>query len=380
MVASAEVLAAGDCNLRRRHRHSEKMRHMLSVAIESGNVVLASGGEHAKLTVARGYDYHKPHWMPKEPQVIRDAKMVLGMPLLRFWHASMAKNTSHMCGIHCFGEDTCLVNLDCDQIVPLEYLRCLLKLYTKHSTLKGWTATCGQVAGQLLGRVAYRAVDWLYLGGYDEFGTPPSGGQDVDMRSRFEQWGAEASSATPNRSIIVGEDICGGALPNDFENTTWQHDRGWSKVKNVDPAVLNKFRYADKNKMWISMNEHGWRFFYGPRLAKKQWIRNKEVVASKAQIGAWFIVTEQHILPRGNAQRETEKHTTMARTRMRVDGLGLSDQPSSSNPSLPRAISLGSCAVCKVEIVVVPGVDLVNRKNTENTRLGLDKSDVSECV
>jgi hypothetical protein len=29
---------------------------------------------------------------------------------------------------------------------------------------------------------------------------------------------------------------------------------------------------------------------------------------------------------------------------------------------------------------VVPGVELVNRKNTENTRLGLDKSDVSECV
>ena len=43
-------------------------------------------------------------------------------------------------------------------------------------------------------------------------------------------------------------------------------------------------------------------------------------------------------------------------------------------------MSLGSCAVCNVEIVVVPGVDLVNRKNTENTRLGLEKSDVSECV
>ena len=359
----------------------ERLQQMLAIAIECGNVVLASGGEHARFTIARGEGYDKPVWMPTKPLAMGDEENIMGMPMLRFWHASVAKNTSHMCGIHCFGENTCLVNLDCDQIVPLEYLHSLLRLYTKHSTVKGWTVRCSKVAGTLTGRIAYRATDWLYLRGYDEFETPPSGGQDVDMRTRCEKWGAAESPLIPIKATIVGEDICGGALPNDFDNTSAQHDRGWSKVKHVDPAVLEKFKDVRENKVWIKMNEQGWHKVYGPRIEQKIWRRNEEVLKSKLEIGAWFIVIEQHVLPQDRSLRKPTQEQSMTSTQRWLAVPSSSEElVAPSNTALPNATSVGSCTGYSVEIVVVPGSDLVNRKNTENTCLGLEKCEVNACL
>ena len=83
------------------------LRDLAAPAIASGNLVLASGG---KAGVARAMSgavvapRDMPHWMPEKPNpsVCESEKEASrgGMPRLQYWHASVAKNTSHMVGIH----------------------------------------------------------------------------------------------------------------------------------------------------------------------------------------------------------------------------------------------------------------------------------------
>ena len=109
----------------------------------------------------------------------------LGLPSLKYWHASTAKNAAHQLANHCWGANACWVNLDCDQIVPLGYVRSVVTEYAKNREVPGLCIECSGVDGSLTGRLAYRGKDFFAIGGYDEYDTPPSGGQDVDLRLRL---------------------------------------------------------------------------------------------------------------------------------------------------------------------------------------------------
>ena len=97
------------------------------------------------------------------------------------WHAAVAKNTSHAAALKDSSYDldkTLLVNLDNDNLLGISYLGATAEaaLACKGS----WhgracpAITCG--TGSLTGRLAYWALDFAALGGYDEeAGSSPSG-------------------------------------------------------------------------------------------------------------------------------------------------------------------------------------------------------------
>ena len=84
----------------------EELQKHLKLAIESGNVVVASGGETGQLLAIGGNLTCRPTWMPETPLNFgpagsqKQASSV--MPPLIYWHASVAKNSSHMAAIFAF--------------------------------------------------------------------------------------------------------------------------------------------------------------------------------------------------------------------------------------------------------------------------------------
>ena len=87
----------------------EMLQKHLKLAIESGNVVLASGGETGHLLAVGGNLTCRPTWMPEMPQNFGPAGSQKQensvMPPLLFWHASVAKNSSHMAAIFAFKDE-----------------------------------------------------------------------------------------------------------------------------------------------------------------------------------------------------------------------------------------------------------------------------------
>ena len=144
-----------------------------------------------------------------------------------------------------------LVNLDCDQIVPTAYVEAALQAFHQHQDTVGFCLVCSAM-GALTGRLGYRMIDFVGIGGYDEAG-PPSSGQDVDIRRRLT-FLAEKVGVTRSAGAVWLEsrEVCGVALPNDFGDITKANDRGYSKVRNCDPDVLSKLG-CDATRMWETM-------------------------------------------------------------------------------------------------------------------------------
>ena len=97
------------------------------------------------------------------------------------WHASVAKNTSHLVALHTASkklEKTLLINLDGDNLLGLSYLGAVAEqaLACKHSWHGNACAAVGCGSGSLTGRLAYWAMDFVAVCGYDqEPGICPSG-------------------------------------------------------------------------------------------------------------------------------------------------------------------------------------------------------------
>ena len=150
----------------------------------------------------------------------------------------------------------------------------------------------GEVSGALTGRLVYRSLDFLSLGGYDENGTP-SGGQDVDMRTRLEFLFFRHNAKTVPKSVpcprVMNFDVCGGAAPNDWDADPddKKHDRGFSKVMHCSPEELASLTGPD-NKKWCRMNEKGWAYFAG--LLDKNVIHRNKFRSTEAGplLGCWW--------------------------------------------------------------------------------------------
>ena len=369
------IVTFGDDNILQAH-----LRQALSVCIEVGCVILCSGGSKG-LDVAKSTTEHldMPSWMPRLPcEALPGGSLAfsstLSMPLLQYWHASVAKNTSHMAALYTCGETCCLVNLDCDQLVPPEYVSAVIELWKKHANTPGFCGKCHKTDGPLTGRLVCRAADFIYLQGYDEDGTPPSGGQDVDLRSRLGFLGEKFGKSVKDSQIeIPGKDICGCALPNDFQNTAAAHDRGWAKVKNCSQADLDSWgKGLSSDKYWIAMNDKGWKTIYKPRLQKKQngMVRNEEIFKQKIHLGAWFLVTSRRT--RGKliaAEVPRPPGLSESLVTMQVDDDVVMEPE--RMPSVQEAIDLGRATGLGITVVVVPAKELMYLRKTYFTHLGL---------
>jgi hypothetical protein len=97
------------------------------------------------------------------------------------WHAAVAKNTSHLAALKGSSYNlakTLLVNLDNDNLLGISYLGATAEAAL--ACVESWhgracpAITCG--TGSLTGRLAYWALDFAAVGGYDEeAGSSPSG-------------------------------------------------------------------------------------------------------------------------------------------------------------------------------------------------------------
>ena len=176
------------------------------------------------------------------------------------------------CANHAFGSNCCWVSFDCDQIAPIEYLCACLKTYGRRKHEPGLAIIC-QSHAQLTGRIAFRGIDFMHLGGYDQDGTPPSGGQDVDYRQRLGLVASAPHHQNKKQSqyTLDGEHVLGGALPNDFTNTDRAHARVHAKTVNVSPEDQEKYQSPTRTKsLWAQMNDQGWSDTFLRRL-KKNW-------------------------------------------------------------------------------------------------------------
>ena len=158
--------------------------------------------------------------------------------------------------------------------------------------MKGFCLSCAE-NGPFTGRLGYHADDFLDINGYDEKG-PPSSGQDVDIRKRMESL-AKQKGLDPKLTHVwlYTKEICGVALPNDFENTTTVHDRGYSKVVNCDPVLLATLN-TEQDNLWNAMKINGQQYW------KKLWQhsvirRNLDVSKEKAGLGSWWALTARSL-------------------------------------------------------------------------------------
>ena len=103
--------------------------------------------------------------------------------MLPFWHASIAKNTAHLCA-----KNDIVVNLDCDNLTGYLGGQFLINTFYKHRM----DIVCQQYGGDLddgsFGRISVLRKYFNLIGGYNEsFG--PMAYQDDDLIIRLQSFG-----------------------------------------------------------------------------------------------------------------------------------------------------------------------------------------------
>ena len=135
----------------------EWLRSKLGWAVEGGWLQLASGGTASGTALPADVG----SWIHRAG-VAFDA-----------WHASVAKNSSHLVALMTSKKDlskTLLVNLDNDNLVGVAYLGAVAEaaLTCKNSWHGGACPSVGCGSGSLTGRLAYWALDFCAVFGYDQ--------------------------------------------------------------------------------------------------------------------------------------------------------------------------------------------------------------------
>jgi hypothetical protein len=259
------------------------LRTVFAPAIQHGIITIASGGMAGAAMSSKAGWLDKPDWMPSLPDhtILPGQQM---MPMCRYWHSSLCKNTSHMVADHKFQSRANLyINTDCDNFWPTAYVENILGIWMKFQNEKGLCIIPhGLVDGGTTGRMCYRPVDFWAIGGYDENLTP-SGGQDVQLRLRLGLYGVEKGNGQQLK-MITNYQLVGGCFPIDFECTTIKHDRGLAKTTNIDPALLKELP-GTEDKKWHKMNSLNWQKNVTPGLTAKQWLCNEKMVDGKTKLG-----------------------------------------------------------------------------------------------
>ena len=116
---------------------------------------------------------------------------------LPYFHASIAKNTSHR-----LARGGILVNLDCDNFTGPNGGRVVLNHFAKSRNVFLHQFSDGYLYGNF-GRIGYRKKDFMAIGGYDQL-MLPMGYQDMDLITRLQAYGKTKisfDSAEFNRAI-----------------------------------------------------------------------------------------------------------------------------------------------------------------------------------
>ena len=188
-------------------------------------------------------------------------ELVAARPVLSHWHASKAKNTSHvfaMVAAQRFWDlaDVCLISLDCDQIFTESYVAAVRRSFAGFAGRLQVFPVClpslvrSGGGGSLTGRCAYTCFSFLAIGGYDEEpGVLGSGAQDVDICMRLAKQAAGGEAPEDVREGI------GDALPNHPSGATSFRLSTEAKVANISQGDFQ----AAGGSTWADVNKHNWR-------------------------------------------------------------------------------------------------------------------------
>jgi hypothetical protein len=143
--------------------------------------------------------------------ILRTCRIAIEIGLLRVyttnqlphWHASVAKNTVHMCA-----HEEILVNLDSDNLVGASFPVDVMRQFTEG----GFTALQYEDGEGTCGRIACYRSDFDRLRGYDE-DAYPMGAQDVDLVLRLKA--LDNARFRKVKGCVVGQ-----AIHNDNEQKT----------------------------------------------------------------------------------------------------------------------------------------------------------------
>lgn len=266
-------------------------------ALEEGLLVLASGGETG--IAARDHPTSfGPYRFSCTPTDLdgrggdpseRPPAEECFPPTLRFWHASWAKNTSHLAATWAMhrlkrweAEQQLLCNVDGDNLIFPKWLCIVASSHTTTATPRGHVTQAGRAnCAGCTGRLTYRMKDFWHVGGYDVDSMYGMGYQDIDLRERLRrlpQDPPEGCSVSPSITPAAPQPIgwvdhfssVGAALPNDTDSK--KDDRGAAKIKNCALSTKSDGRLMT----WSDMNEANKRLC-STRLSKNLLIRNTEV-------------------------------------------------------------------------------------------------------
>ena len=271
----------------------ERMQSALWPAWKLGLLVGASGGQFGRKQVYDANECDGPYWMNKWPGRCDRGQSGCKWEL-KYWHASIAKNSVHkLAEFHWGIDDVWFVNLDADNLMPEEYVASLIDMCSTRKNVVGACVQCrGDVGLGMTGRLCYRAKDFVELRGYDEDSTP-SGGQDVDLRARLELMAEEALGYKdrPLTSPKVRDwSRCGMTIVNDWEGDPddTKTDRSAAKLRHCSEHDMAPYMQYSENKRWQKMNEVGWAHLQ-KKLSEGQLRRNLYPGGEAGPpLGAWW--------------------------------------------------------------------------------------------
>jgi NADH:ubiquinone oxidoreductase subunit len=201
------------------------------------------------------------------------------VPIARYWHASLCKNSSHIFALKHMQKagipttDFLLCNLDADNIFSSNYIAAVArhwnmekKLLVNAAAEAGDPGSAGSIPLRALiatsqhdgltGRICLQASDFTRLGGYDqETGIVGSGYQDVDLLRRLKEtiklYCKMHPSVYPLRASALTNQMteaAGACFPNQ-PGASRAADRGILKIQNCNPDDIKRF-----NRSWGKFN------------------------------------------------------------------------------------------------------------------------------
>jgi hypothetical protein len=203
------------------------------------------------------------------------------------WHASVAKNTSHVMAQTAYGREVVLCNVDGDNLITQQHLDTLLTSADKMIKWKGVGGVSPKTVPEIVGmsfkaehnasttgRIALGGRVFQELHGYDEeFG--PSGGQDVDLSRRLGRFGFHRrieSTAEVGNALWNHLDQCGKKRRGNFERTAKVanvsagfRDATWDQINTANIEMMRRkltagiLRRNEGNDIGVQMVEVAWR-------------------------------------------------------------------------------------------------------------------------
>lgn len=135
---------------------------------------------------------------------------------LMHWHASIAKNTSHL-----YANNDILMNLDCDNYTGNNGGKYVIQIFNNYEDDIILHLFSGNLSDGSYGRIGMKKNYFEQISGYDE-SFEPMGYQDVDLINRLKRIGlsyVNSKDSTYNRAIPNAK---ADSIMNTKSNLTWE--------------------------------------------------------------------------------------------------------------------------------------------------------------